>query len=292
MDSIRGPFGERFTGLAGGSRKKTMSKLELAEGRLLSEEIEPHLVRLTIRDPQRRNALDLELARAFYDELGRLSETDVRALIVTGTEKAFCSGFNIGKLTQRTAPPAGAPDEPANLVFSLLDRVEGFPVPTIAMLNGHTFGWGGELAVTCDFRIAGPEGKFGMPPAKLGLCYHHTGLQKFLELVGPAIAKEMFFTGEPFDMEEAARVGLVTHLVATGELESKTVELARRIIQGAPLSVKGMKRSFYLLQRARPLPAEALSELQQLVTRCFMSQDFFEGQAAFLQKRQPNFKGK
>ncbi|MEW6778031.1 MAG: enoyl-CoA hydratase-related protein [Bdellovibrionota bacterium] len=269
-----------------------MEKREYSGGKLFLEELEPGILRLTINNPERRNALDYELMKSLGALLADAgAQEDVRVLIVTGAgDQAFCSGFNIGTIrTMENQDPQVGAD---TLVATTLSRLEDFPVPTIAALNGHTFGVGGELAATCDFRISNGQGKYGMPPAKLGLCYHHEGLRKFLDLVGPSVAKEMFYTAEPLPMETAHRVGLVSHLVAAAEFDSFVREFARKIARGAPLSVRGMKRSFQLLLKEPPMGSKAIAECLSWQARCFLSADLLEGRAAFLEKREPRFKGK
>ena len=264
------------------SQQSTSEKLLLAD---LGEGIR----KVTINNPARRNALDYPSLVAFDNLLEDLAQEPVRALILTGAgEKAFSSGFEIGSIGKAGSLPAKSPD---TVVADFMRRLEEFPAPTIAALNGHTFGAGGELAARCDFRVSNGAGQYGMPPAKLGLCYHQDGIRKFVELMGPAAAKELFFTGESISMERAEELGLVTHLVTEG-FEEFVLDLARRIARAAPLAVRNMKRTFYLLASDPPLSEAALNGLQDLRRQCLSSGDLLEGQAAFLQKRQPKFRGK
>lgn len=266
---------------------------ELAGGRVLVEIAAPYITRITLNDPERRNALDLDMLAALHEQLGELACGETRVLILTGTGRAFCSGFNISRI-QGVPKEVGAGEEVRSdtLPIAFCRRLYEFPVPTIAMLNGHTFGLGGEIAASCDFRLSWKHGHFGMPPAKLGLCYHHEGLKKFVDLVGPAIAQEMFFTGEPLTMSQAAEVGLVTHLVDKDELAERTMTLAESIAASAPLAVRNMKRSFRAIAAGAGLPEELEKELHGLQRECFASQDLLEGRLAFLEKRAPRFKGR
>lgn len=274
-----------------------MPPTEYAQGRLLVEEAEPHIVRWTLNDPDRRNVLDLELLLAMREQLAEAERNDVRVLVITGNGRAFCAGFNIGKIRRmefsekESRPTESADARIDSVVVAFMDELRRFPGASIAMLNGHAFGVGGELAATCDFRISGGKGMYGMPPARLGLCYHHEGIRRFIDLCGPAAAKELFFTGEPITMSRAHEVGIVTHLVRPEDLEADTLTLARRIANAAPLSVKNMKKIFYLLSRYPELPVDVVRQMRSFEHECFTSEDLVEGRKAFLEKRKPEWRG-
>jgi enoyl-CoA hydratase/carnithine racemase len=174
-----------------------------------------------------------------------------------------------------------------------MEAVEAVPCPTIAFLNGSAFGAGGELAATCDLRVARPGVTIGMPPAKLGVVYAPAGLRRFLHLVGPSRAREMFFTGRPVEAEEALAIGLVDRVVPVDEAEEATLALADEIAGNAPLAVQGMKRILRLLDAAaeRGFTAAERVEIAQLRRRAFESDDVREGREAFLEKRPPRFRG-
>ncbi len=266
-----------------------MQPADAAGQKLLLTDLGEGIRKITINNPERRNALDYPSLVAFDHLLEDLAQEPVRALIVTGAgEKAFSSGFEIGSIGKAGSLPSKSPD---TVVADFMRRLEEFPAPTIAALNGHVFGAGGELAARCDFRVSNGTGQYGMPPAKLGLCYHQDGIRKFVELLGPAAAKELFFTAESVSMQRAEELGLVTHLVTEG-FEEFVLDLARKIARSAPLAVRNMKRTFYLLATDPPLSEAALDELQKLRRECLLSGDLLEGQAAFLQKRAPKFRGK
>jgi len=250
------------------------------------------LVRLvTIDNPQKRNALDYASLLAIEAACQGVARSGARCLVFRGTgDKAFCSGFDIEAIP--TGPREG--DRPDLAVERTMEAVEAVPCPTIAFLNGSAFGAGGELAVSCDLRVACAGISFGMPPARLGVVYPVGGLRRFLSLVGPARSREMFFTGRPVDAERAMTIGLVDRVLPAGDAERAALELAEEIARNAPLAVQGMKRILRLLEAAheRGFTPEEREEIALLRRRAFESADTAEGRAAFLEKRAPRFQGR
>lgn len=266
----------------------TTAARQIASGKLLLDEPLEGVVRITIANERRRGALDQEMLDALAEELGRL---DARCLIVRGTGSVFSAGYDIGDLDGSDLAEA-AERLVAHPFHAAMEALERYPYPVIAQLNGHAIGGGLELALTCDMRVAAAGIKLAMPPGKLGLIYSHTGLRKFLDVCGPAITAELFFTARNFDAERALRAGLINHLVAAEELESFTLDLARDVVACAPLSLRGNKRIIRTLRAHRwHLPAEVEKELVALRESCFASADFHEGIRAFAEKRTPAWRG-
>jgi len=169
--------------------------------------------------------------------------------------------------------------------------IENFPYPVIAMLNSHAFGAGLEIAATCDIRTAAQGCLLGMPPAKLGVIYSYRGVRTFLNLIGPGYTKELFLTGRPVDSERAARMGLVNYTLPSSELERFTYDIAREIIENAPLSLKGLKEMVNIWQRNQIIRGEDEELLKKLTLSVQESWDYNEGQRSFAEKRKPVFKG-
>jgi enoyl-CoA hydratase/carnithine racemase len=262
---------------------------EPADGRLRLDEPAAGVARLTIANPAKRNALD----HAILDAIAQtVSGLDARCLILTGSEGMFSAGYDIGDI-----PDDVFAEEAEKLVAhpfaAAIEALETYPYPTIAALNGHAIGGGLEVALACDLRIAGDRIKLGMPPAKLGLVYSHTGLRKFIDVIGVARTRELFLVGRNVDAQTAAAWGLVNETVAVLELEARTLVLAREIAANAPLSLSGNKRVIReLLAAEGALDPEVERELVELRRACFVSEDFHEGVRAFGEKRAPRWQGR
>jgi enoyl-CoA hydratase/carnithine racemase len=260
---------------------------ELASGKLLRDEPAPGVTRLRISNPAKRGALDHEILDTLAETLRQL---DARCLVLTGDGRMFSAGYDIGNLDE-----ANFAERSEKLVahpfHDALEALDGYEYPVVAALNGHAIGGGLELALTCDIRLAASGVKMGMPPAKLGLIYSHTGLAKFIDVCGPANTAELFFVGRNVDSERAREMGLVNQVVDPVALEARVLDLAREIASNAPLSLAGNKQLLREL-RALRLPADLERELVELRESCFVSADFREGVQAFAEKRKPRWRGR
>lgn len=270
-------------------------------GQLLQDQPADGVLRLTISNPQKRNALDHAILDGIAEVLGT---TDARCVILTGADGMFSSGYDIGDLPIATAS-GGASGATADVFAveaeklvahpftSALDALDGFDRPTVAACGGHTIGGGLELALACDFRIAAADIKLGMPPAKLGLVYSHTGLRRFIDAVGVPRTRELFLLGRHIDAEQAAEWGLVNRTVSSERVQEAALETATELAANAPLSVTGNKRVIRELLDAKwRLDADTEAELIALRKACFASEDFQEGVRAFAEKRQANWQGR
>ncbi len=258
-------------------------------GRLVVEEPAPDVARLTISNPARRGALDHAILDAFASILPGL---EARCLIITGEDKMFSAGYDLGGLSEQV-PPEEAHRLVAHPFAAALDAIEAYPYPTVAVLNGHAIGGGLELALACDLRIAATPIKLGMPPAKLGLVYSHTGIRKFIETVGAARTRELFLVGRRIDAATAAGWGLVNALAEPDELAEEALALAVEVAGNAPLAQLGNKRIIRELLNAQlALDPETEGELLELRRSCFSTADFREGVRAFAEKRPPRWQGR
>lgn len=257
-------------------------------------EREGFVATIILNRPEKRNSLNPEMLLSIAKCLGELSKDDeVRTVVFRGAgEGSFSSGYDITEL------PTGLTEEQKKELKDKspieigLDAVENYKYPTIAMIDGYAFGAGCELAVTCDIRIASVGSRMGIPPSRLGLVYHPKGIQRFINVVGLANAKELFFTGRFYEIERALEMGMVSYLVKREELQSFTYDMAREIASNAPLALKGHKHIFNRLLSHQGISEEDYPEIEKMITDSLNSEDLKEGAAAFFQKRPAKFKGR
>jgi enoyl-CoA hydratase/carnithine racemase len=260
----------------------------LADGKLALDHPAEGVARLTIRNPAKRNALDHQILDAIA---AALPELDARCVILTGSEGFFSAGYDIADI-----PEAVFADEAERLVAhpfaAAIDALESHPFPTVAALNGSAIGGGLELALACDLRVAAQGSKVGMPPAKLGLIYSHTGLRRFIDAIGSARTRELFFVGRNVPAATAESWGLVNEVVPDAEVDARALALAEEIAANAPLSLRGNKRVIgALLAGEGALDPAVEQELIDLRASSFRSEDFREGVRAFGEKRPPRWRG-
>jgi len=266
---------------------------ELAGGKLLIDEPTDGLVRLTISNPAKRNALDhpiLDAITGMLTELAR-GESGARCVVITGAHGMFSAGYDIGEIPDEEFEER-AERLVAHPFTEAIDALQAFPYPTLATLPGHTIGGGLELALACDLRVAQDTIKLGMPPAKLGLVYSHTGLRRFIDAIGAPRTRELFLLGRYIDAPTALQWGLVNQVVPAEELEAVALQVAGELAGNAPLSQLGNKRVIAeLLDAEGELLAEVEEELIGLRRASFASRDMREGMKAFAEKRPPRWRG-
>ena len=267
---------------------------ELADGKLLLDEPATGVVRLTISNPAKRNALDHPILDAITATLGELGApgSAARCVIVTGAHGMFSAGYDISEIPDEEFEER-AERLVAHPFTEAIDALEAFPYPTLAALPGHTIGGGLELALACDLRVAQDGIKLGMPPAKLGLVYSHTGLRRFLDAIGAARTRELFLLGRYIDAPSALQWGLVNRVTPAEQLEQAALELAAELAANAPLSQTGNKRVIAALLAAEgELPAAVEEELIELRRASFASADMREGMRAFAERRPGRWVGR
>jgi enoyl-CoA hydratase len=242
-------------------------------------------------NPERHNAVSLDMWDATSRILeGFANDEEVRVVVLTGAGgKAFVSGADISKFESERATLEATRRYNAS-VEKAYTGIQQFAKPTIAMIRGYCIGGGVGLAVCCDLRICSDNSRFAVPAAKLGLGYSYAGLRRLVDVVGPAFAREIFFTARQFDAEEASRMGLINRVVPEAELEAYVKNYAETIAANAPLTVKAVK--YIIGEVMKDESTRNLARCAELVEQCFASNDFIEGRRAFMEKRKPAFTGK
>lgn len=269
-----------------------MSPRKLAGGKLLLDHPAEALARLTISNPDKRNALDHETLDALAEALPRLDKgVKIRCVLITGEGRTFSAGYDIGDFDQESFE-RDAEALVAHPFHAAMKAVSNHPFPIVAAINGHCLGGGLELAIRCDIRIVAAEARLGMPPGKIGLIYSHTGLERFIDTIGVPRTKELFLVGRNLTAERAEEVGLVHEVVPGDQLERASLDLATEIASNAPLSSRGNKYAIETLSRSPQLTKEQELELIELRRSCFQSEDLREGIRAFAESRAPRWSGR
>ena len=261
-----------------------------ADGRMLAE-IDDGIGLITFNNPQRHNAMSIEMWQGLADILDDFAADDaVRVVVLTGAgHKAFVSGADItqfGEMRSEAEARAEYDRRTTKGRFAL----NHFPKPTIARIRGWCLGGGLAIAMQTDIRIAATDSTFGIPAGRLGIAYAFDMVESLVSLVGPAHARYLLYTAERIPSDEAQRIGLVNRVVHDEDLSNEVVEIARTIADNAPLSVRASKLGVaqVLLDPAH----RDMEAVKAASVACYDSADYKEGRTAFAEKRPPVFKGR
>ncbi len=250
-------------------------------------EISESIATLTVDRPSVKNALNLETVKELHEALDALAvDEGVGVLIVTGAgETSFVSGADINDIRAR-----GRDDGLAAINSSLFAKIDKFPKPVIAAINGFALGGGCELALACDIRVASETAKFGQPELGLGIIPGAGATQRLPRVVGLGWAKHLVLSGDVIDAKQALEIGLVTAIMPASQLQVRARELARKILRQGPLAARLAKLSLNASARVDLDSGLLIETLAQAL--CYASEDKLEGTTAFLEKRKPKFTGK
>jgi len=246
---------------------------------------------IRFNNPERHNALSVDMWEA-VPVLLALAEQDerVRLVVFSGAgEKAFVSGADISQFEDmRAAREAVARYE--LMAEQALMGIYNFSKPTLACIRGYCIGGGVNVAMSCDIRIASSDAVFSIPAARLGLGYRYSAMKNLVDLVGPGVAKDLFFTARRISAQEAKEVGLISRVCAPDQLPALLAEYTQALAANAPLTVRAGKA--IVAEILKPSPEVDFDKCKQLIQGCFQSEDYAEGRKAFMEKRKPVFRGK
>ena len=244
-------------------------------------EVDGHVAVITINRPKALNALNEDVLKDIEAAFDAVDLSEIRAIILTGAgEKSFVAGADIAAMSVMTKEQGEHFGKFGNDIFR---KIETFPVPVIAAVNGFALGGGNELAMSCDIRICSDNALFGQPEVGLGITPGFGGTQRLARLIGPGKAKEMVFASRNIKADEAYRIGLVNGVCAKEELMPTVMKLAKKIASNAPIAVRNSKESLtdgYLSDLDHAISIE-----EKYFSECFETEDQKEGMKAFLEKR-------
>lgn len=250
-------------------------------------DVSESIATLTVDRPAVKNALDLQTVAEFHAALDGLAlDAEVGVLIITGAgETSFVSGADINDIRARTRD-----DGLAAINSSLFAKIDRFPKPVIAAINGYALGGGCELALACDIRVAADSAKFGQPELGLGIIPGAGATQRLPRIVGLGWAKHLVLSGDIIDAKQALEVGLVTAVMPAAQLQVRARELAKKILRQGPLAARLAKLTLNASARVDLDSGLLIETLAQAL--CYASDDKLEGTTAFLEKRKPKFTGR
>jgi len=254
----------------------------------LQVDVREQIAVLTFNRPDVLNALNTEVVTEAREAVGELSSMDdVRVLVITGSGRAFVAGADIAEMRDKTPDQARSYSQ---LGHSLMQSIQDMEKPVIAAVNGYCLGGGAEVALACDIRLASEKARFGLPETILGIIPGWGATQRAARLMGPALAKELIFTGEHISAQRALEIGLVNRVVPHDRLMDTTMEMARTIKKQGQIALSYAKK---VINQGieKSLKEGCEMEIDTFVS-CFHTDDCKEGMEAFLEKRQPQFKGK
>jgi methylmalonyl-CoA decarboxylase len=245
---------------------------------------------ITLNDPKTLNSLSNSLIKDLLAALESFREEGMRVVILRAMpgSKTWSAGHNVGELPKHARDPLTYND-PLRVVIR---KIQEYPAPVIAMVEGGVWGGACELVMACDTVIAVESATFAITPARLGVPYNIGGVQNMIGSVPLVVVKEMLFRARPITAQRACEVGIANYAVPADQLEAKTLELAQDMLANSPLVITLLKEETNVLAHAYTLGAETFERIQSVRRRIYDSDDYQEGIRSFFEKRKPVFKGK
>ncbi|MGY8661939.1 enoyl-CoA hydratase [Bradyrhizobium sp. UFLA05-109] len=268
----------------------TTGEISFADGKILTT-ITDAVGVITFNNPDKHNAMSLEMWEGFGQALTSLRDDDaVRVVILRGAGgRAFVSGADISEF-EKQRHDAAASEDYAKRSAAQRALLAGYPKPTIACIQGFCLGGGMQVAMLADIRIAAASSQFGIPAARLGIAYGFDGLRHLVSLVGPSWARLLMYTGMRIDAAEALRIGLVERVIPDDQLWGETMAIAETISENAPLAIRAAKIT--IAEVLKDESQRDMDAIKAIGTACMDSEDFREGRQAFMAKRKPQFRGR
>jgi len=256
---------------------------------LINTEIKDRIGTICFNNDEKRNSLSSEMMQEFKEAIDMMESEQARAIVLRANDgvKVWCAGLNVSELPT----PGSDPLFYHHPLEKIMRRIQKFPAPVIAMINGSVWGGGCDLSFVCDILIGTNKASFAITPSRIGVPYNTTGIVHFLNMVELNIAKEMFFTAQPLSAEKAESLGVLNHLVEEDKLLEFTYSMAEQIAQNSPLSIAVIKEQLNIMGGARPINSEFYEKIDELRQKAFSSKDYAEGLRAFAEKRKPKFTG-
>ena len=265
---------------------------EATDNRNVDLEISGHVASVVFNQPSRHNAMSFSMWQqlaAHMQQLASSEQPNVRVVVLTGAgERSFVSGSDISEFHEQRSGD-DAINRYNKIAADAETSVYNCPLPTIAKINGYCMGGGLGIAMGCDLRLCSDDAVFSLPAGRLGLGYEFDAVCKLFDLLGPTATSQLFYSGKKLNATQALELGLVNQVVHRDALEEEVNQLAEGIAQQAPLTLKAYKAA--LLEYRKPAQQRDVAAISQMVNHCYTSSDYAEGQAAFREKRQPEFKG-
>ena len=257
---------------------------------LVQSRVENHIGTITLNDPKTLNSLSGALIKDLLDTLDRFREEEVRVVLLRARpgSKTWSAGHNVGELPKHARDPLTYSD-PLRVAIR---KIQEYPTPVVAMVEGGVWGGACELVMACDVVIAVDSATFAITPARLGVPYNIGGIQNMIGSVPMVVVKEMLFRAKPISAQRAYEVGITNYVVPADQLEAKTLELAQDMLANSPLVITLLKEETHVLAHACALSAETFERIQSVRRRIYDSEDYQEGIRSFFEKRKPVFQGK